>query len=632
MRECSVKTLWKSNVHSKKTTWPLMLGALGVVYGDIGTSPLYAFREAVSAAGGNDTATILGLLSLLFWTVTALVTIKYVGVMLRADNAGEGGILSLVALAQQRLGQQGIWLQRIVALGVLGTALFYCDALITPAVSVLSAVEGLEDLDPHFRGAVIPLTLIILIGLFAIQRNGTERVARLFGPVMLLWFGVLALMGVVQIALQPAVLIAVNPLYAARLLMIHPGSALVILGAIFLAVTGAEALYADMGHFGRGPVQIVWLVLVWPSLLLNYFGQGALMLGAHEAISNPFFALSTDGALPALVLLATFATIIASQATISGAFSVTRQAVQLDLLPRVKVIQTSAREHGQIYVPATNLILLLAAVAFVLVFRSSSALTSAYGASVVGTMFITSILGAVVARWVWNWSVARTALVFGSFSLIEFAFLIGNATKIPNGGWVPLALAAALYVVFLTWRDGRQRLRRVLTERAVPIAQLEKLLAGTSRVPGTAVFLVSDANYVPTAMLRNLEHNHVCHEQIVILQIEIVRQPRIDALGRTSVRMLSPGIHVLRSRFGFMETPDVSAALRSAVRLGLNMSGTSTSFFVGWHLVRARRQSGWGSLRRMLFAALQRRSTQAADYFNMPTRRVIVLATEVELR
>jgi KUP system potassium uptake protein len=623
---------WNFNVHSNKTTWPLMLGALGVVYGDIGTSPLYALREAVSAAGGSDAATVLGLLSLLFWTLTALVTIKYVGMMLRADNAGEGGILSLVALAQQRLGQSGKWVQRIVAIGVLGTALFYCDALITPAVSVLSAVEGLEDLDPRFTHAVIPLTLVILIALFAIQRRGTERVARLFGPVMLLWFATLAVMGAVQIAHHPEVLSAVNPLYAVRLFTSHPGSALVILGAVFLAVTGAEALYADMGHFGRGPVQVIWLALVWPALLLNYFGQGALMLGAPGAITNPFFALAPTAALPVLVLLATFATIIASQATISGAYSVTRQAVQLDLLPRVKVIQTSAREHGQIYVPATNLILLVAAVGFVLAFKSSSALTSAYGAAVVGTMFITSILGAVVAHWVWKWSVLRTTLVFGSFALVELAFVIGNATKIPSGGWVPLALAAVLYAVFLTWRDGRQRLRRVLAARAVPIAQLEKLLEGVARVPGTAVFLVSDANFVPTAMLRNLEHNHVSHAQIVLLQIEIVRQPRIDALGRTSVRMLTPSIHVLKSRFGFMETPDVSDALRSAVRLGVNIAGNETSFFVGWHLVRAVRQSGWGSLRRVLFAALQRRSTQAADYFSMPMRRVIVLATEVELR
>ena len=619
-------------MQQRKTTWPLMIGALGVVYGDIGTSPLYAFREALNATGSSDLPSVLGLLSLLFWTLTVIVTLKYVGVMLRADNAGEGGILSLVALAQQHMGMTSPWVQRIVSLGVLGTALFYCDALITPAVSVLSAVEGLEDLDPSFRRAVLPLTLAVLVVLFAIQKSGTERVSRMFGPVMLIWFLILAVMGTVQIFHNPVVLAGVNPVYALRLLYTHPGSALVILGAVFLAVTGAEALYADMGHFGRGPVQTIWLALVWPSLLLNYFGQGALVLGSQHAISNPFFSLAPAGVLPALVLLATAATIIASQATISGAFSVTRQAVQLDLLPRVRVIQTSAHEHGQIYVPATNAFLFVAAVGFVLAFGSSSALTSAYGASVVGTMFITSILGAVVSRNVWHWPVWRLLSIFGLFALVELAFVVGNATKIASGGWVPLTLAALMFGVFLTWRDGRQRLRRELAARAVPLSKLQSLISGAARVPGTAVFLVSDAAFVPTAMLRNLEHNHVCHEQIVILQVEIVRQPRVDAFSRTSVELYAPGIYLLRARFGFMETPDITQALRSAARRGLDVHINEASFFVGWHLVRALRRPGWGTLRRMLFAWLQRRSTQAAEFFRMPTKRVIVLATEIELR
>jgi KUP system potassium uptake protein len=616
----------------RKTTWPLMVGALGVVYGDIGTSPLYAFREALNATGSSDLPSVLGLLSLLFWSLTVIVTLKYVGVMLRADNAGEGGILSLVALAQQHMGMTSPWVQRIVSLGVLGTALFYCDALITPAVSVLSAVEGLEDLDPGFRRAVLPLTLLVLVVLFAIQKSGTERVSRMFGPVMLVWFLVLAVMGIVQILHNPVVLAGLNPVYGLRLLFTHPGSALVILGAVFLAVTGAEALYADMGHFGRGPVQTIWLALVWPSLLLNYFGQGALVLGSRHVITNPFFSLAPAAVLPALVLLATAATIIASQAAISGAFSITRQAVQLDLLPRVRVIQTSAHEHGQIYVPATNAFLFVAAVGFVLAFGSSSALTSAYGASVVGTMFITSILGAVVSRNVWHWPVWRMLSIFGLFALVELAFVVGNATKIASGGWVPLTLAALMFGVFLTWRDGRQRLRRELAARAVPLSKLQSLISGAARVPGTAVFLVSDAAFVPTAMLRNLEHNHVCHEQLVILQIEIVRQPRVDAFSRTSVELFAPGIYLLRARFGFMETPDVSQALRSAARRGLDVHVNEASFFVGWHLVRAVRRPGWGTLRRMLFAWLQRRSTQAAEFFRMPTKRVIVLATEVELR
>jgi KUP system potassium uptake protein len=619
-------------INTANRRWPLMLGALGVVYGDIGTSPLYALREALHAAGGNDAQTVLGLLSLLFWSLTVIVTVKYVGVMLRADNAGEGGILSLVALAQQQLDPTGRWLPRIVALGVLGTALFYCDALITPAVSVLSAVEGLQDLDAGFSQAVIPLTIGILVALFAIQRHGTERVSYLFGPVMLLWFGTLAVTGIAQIQRHPEVLLAVSPVPGLMFLQTHPGVALAVIGAIFLAVTGAEALYADMGHFGRLPVQWVWLAFVWPALLLNYFGQGALVLGGGAASANPFFAMTSAPGLPALILLATAATIIASQATISGAYSVTRQAVQLDLLPRVAVVQTSARQHGQIFVPAANLLMLVAAVAFVLAFKSSSALTAAYGASVIGTMFITSIIGAVVAAKVWRWRAWRIALVFGSFALVELAFVVGNATKIPSGGWVPLTLALMLYGVFLSWRDGRQRLRQVLAARAVPLARLTGLLQDVTRVPGTAAFLVSDARYVPTALLRNIEHNHVCHEQVVVLQIEIVRHPRVDPLTRTSVQTHAPGIYVLRARFGFIETPDVSEALRSAARTGLNLHVGDTSFFVGWHLVRELRTSGWGSLRRALFAALQRRSTQAADYFHMPRWRVIVLATEVELR
>ncbi len=609
----------------------LMLGALGVVYGDIGTSPLYAFREALAAAGGG-TDTVVGLLSLLFWSLGIVVTLKYVLVMLRADNAGEGGILSLVALAQQRLSGGSRWTARVVALGVLGTALFYCDALITPAVSVLSAVEGLQDIDAAFARFVLPITVAILIVLFAFQRHGTERVARLFGPVMILWFGALALTGLQQIAGNPAVLVALNPAAGLQLLVTAPGTALAVLGAVFLAVTGAEALYADMGHFGRVPVQRAWLLVVWPALLINYFGQGALVMSHPAAASSPFFSMTPAAVLPAMIILATAATIIASQATISGAYSVTRQAVQLDLLPRVRIVQTSDREHGQIYVPSTNRVLLLAAVAFVLVFRSSSALTAAYGASVVGTMFITSLLGAVVARQVWNWPMWRTAAVFGSFALVEFAFVAGNATKIPAGGWVPLALALCLYVVFLAWRDGRGRLRSELRARAVPMSQLPQRLAGITRVPGTAVFLVSDLRYVPTALLRNLQYNHVVHEKVIVLQMSIERQPRVDAVGRSTVDMPLEGVYLVRARFGFMETPDVTDALRSAARSNQIGSLRELSFFVGRHLVRARPRTGWSAPALNAFAWMQRRSTQAAEFFHMPTQRVMVLAIEVELR
>ena len=608
------------------------LGALGIVYGDIGTSPLYALKEATAVAGGaTDPATVLGVLSLIFWSLLIVVTLKYVVLILRADNAGEGGTLSLLALIQQKVGATGIWASRLIALAALGTALFYCEALITPAISVLSAVEGLELLDPGFRGAVLPITLGIIIALFALQRRGTARVGRMFGPIMVLWFGVLGVLGGMQIVRAPEVLLALNPAHAITFLAGHPSVALAILGAVFLVLTGAEALYADMGHFGKRPVQVAWFALVWPGLLLNYFGQGAILLHSPTPIANPFFALAPDGFLPALVVLATIATIIASQATISGAFSVTRQAVQLDLLPRVQILQTSPDERGQIYVPAANGAMLIAVIGFVLAFGSSSALSAAYGASVIGAMLITTLLGAIVARIRWGWSVASIVAVFGLFLFVDIAFVIGNATKIVHGGWVPLTLAALMFAGFVTWRDGRARLRRELQRRAVPWTALPELLAKATRVPGTAVFLVSHTGFVPTALLRNLEHNHVCHERIVILHLEILRTPRQDRAARAWVEELLPNVHAVRARFGFMETPDVAEALRGAHQRGLRLDPADCTYFLGWHLVRAIPRPGLAGLKYAVFAYLQRRSAQAAEFFRMPTKRVVVLATEIEI-
>ncbi len=518
-----------------------------------------------------------------------------------------------------------------MALGVLGAALFYCDALITPAISVLSAVEGMEILNPEFERAVLPTTLAVIVLLFAIQRRGTARVGRLFGPIMILWFVALAVLGAMEILQAPQVLKAVNPWYALKLFATHPGLSLVILGAVFLVVTGAEALYADMGHFGRKPVAMAWLVLVWPALLINYFGQGALLLQSATPIANPFYALAPQALLPALVLLSTAATVIASQATISGAFSVTREAVQLDLLPRVRVLQTSAEAHGQIYVPAANLFMLVAVVLFVVGFGSSSALSAAYGASVVGTMLITTLLGALVASSLWNWPVWRVATLFGLMLLVDLAFVAGNATKIASGGWVPLALAGMMFAMFITWRDGRLRLRAELEQRAVPIKRLPELLEPAAKVPGTAVFLVSHSGFVPTALLRNLEHNKVHHAQIVILHVEIQRVPRTDPLCRVVVEELLPNVYDVRARFGFMETPDVGEAMRNARRQGLKVFAEDSSFFLGWHLVRARPRPGIPGLKSRAFAFLQRRSAQAAEFFNMPTRGVMVLATEIEL-
>jgi KUP system potassium uptake protein len=607
------------------------IGALGVVYGDIGTSPLYALKEATAASGGAaDAGNVLGVLSLIFWSLFLVITLKYIVLILRADNAGEGGILSLVALVQQRVGTAGKWAARLVALGLLGCAMFYCEALITPAITVLSAVEGLALLNPELDRAIVPITLVIIVALFMLQRRGTERVGGLFGPIMVVWFVTLGGLGAMAIVREPAVLAALSPTYAFATIATHPALSFAILGAVFLVLTGGEALYADMGHFGRKPVRLAWFALVWPGLLLNYFGQGAMLLASPEPTANPFFALAPASILPFLVVLAAAASVIASQATISGAFSITRQAVQLDVLPRVQILQTSPDERGQIYVPAANRVMLVAVVGFVLAFGSSSALSGAYGASVIGTMIITSVLGAVLAAKAWGWPLWRIALTFGLFFLIDFAFVLGNATKIPNGGWVPLALAALMFIGFVTWRDGRAKLRRQLQKRAVPWSELPELLAKATKVPGTAVFLVSHSGFVPTALLRNLEHNHVYHEHIVILNMEILRSPRQDRASRAWVEELMPGVHAVRARFGFMETPDVNEALRGARQRGLRL-GEDCTFFLGWHLVRAVERRGLRNVKYQLFAFLQRRSAQAAEFFRMPTRRVVVLATEIEI-
>jgi KUP system potassium uptake protein len=618
-------------MNQPRTLSAATLGALGVVYGDIGTSPLYALREATAVAGGaTDANAMLGVLSLIFWSLLVIITLKYIVVILRMDNEGEGGVLSLVSLVENKLPANGKAAKRLVLLAVLGTAFFYCDALITPAISVLGAVEGLAIVDPGMQRLVVPVTLGILVALFAMQRRGTERIGRLFGPIMVVWFVSIGLLGLREILRTPDILMALDPAYAFAVLLGHPGLALVILGAVFLVLTGGEALYIDMGHFGRKPVRLAWFLIVWPGLLLNYFGQGALLLRSPGATVNPFFEMASPAALPFLIAIATAAAIIASQATISGAFSVTRQCVQLDLLPRVEILQTSADVHGQIYVPATNMFMFLATCAFVVIFQGSSALSGAYGAAVNGTMVITTLLGAIAARAAWKWPVWRVIAVFGLFGVVDLAFVLGNATKIPSGGWIPLVLSAGMFAVFVTWRDGRALLRAELQRRAVPLSELPGLLAGATRVPGTAVFLVSHQGFVPTAMLRNLEHNRVCHEKIVILNLDIQRTPRQDVVSRSYPEEIFPGVHLVHARFGFMETPDVAVALAGAHRKGLRVDEDCT-FFLGWHLVRARARRGTADMKMRMFAWMQRRSAQAVEFFRMPTRRVVVLATEVEI-
>jgi KUP system potassium uptake protein len=618
---------------ASKITSAATIGAMGVVYGDIGTSPLYAFEQTMQATGSAQQTVpmVLGILSLMFWSLLIVVTLKYIVLMLRADNDGEGGILALFALVQRRIEGARGWGHYVVALAVLGAALFYCDALITPAISVLSAVEGLEVLSPSATRFVIPITLVLIVLLFSFQSRGTERVGRLFGPVMLLWFGVLAVTGTIAILNNPGVLRAVDPRYGLMMLMRHQGVALAVLGAVFLTLTGGEALYADMGHFGKGPVRAAWFTVVWPSLILNYFGQGALVLQDAGAVHKTLFALLPAALLPAFVVLATAATIIASQATITGAFSMTRQAIQLDLLPRLRILQTSAHEHGQIYVPVVNVVVFVAVCILVISFGSSDALGNAYGAAVAGTMAITTVLAIVLAQSKVRWKPWLIVLVFGPLLLIDAVYFISNLTKFAQGAWVPLLLAMVLFSVFMTWRFGRRLLRAALRQMAVPLKKLPELTASAVRVPGTAVFLVSEPNFVPTALLRNLEHNHVLHERVIFLNMEFVRSPRQDAADRVRIDTLLPNVYLVTARFGFMETPDVSEALRQCRAHNLKLFAQDCSFFLGWHLVVPRPRTGYEGLRLRSFAWMQRSSTQAAEFFQMPEHGVMVLATQVEL-
>ncbi len=619
------------NQQPRRLSLASLVGAVGIVYGDIGTSPLYTMQEAVGAAGTFDRQAVLGVLSLIFWSLTISVTLKYLTIIMRADNQGEGGILALFALAQRRLITGSTWAKVAVWLALIGTAFFFCDALITPAISVLSAVEGLELFDPDFKKAVIPITLAVLAVLFAYQRHGTARVGSFFGPIMVVWFVVIAVVGVVPIVRIPQVLAALNPLAGLGLLAHRPQVALAIIGAVFLALTGAEALYADMGHFGRQPVRVSWYVLVGPALVLNYFGQGALLLELGKPVDHPLYHLVPAALLPWMVILATAATVIASQATISGAFSMARQAVHLDLLPRLRVLQTSALEQGQVYMPTVNWLVFIAVCAFVVGFGSADALSGAYGAAVVGTMVVTTVLGAFVAATQWNWPKWQVAALFGLLLIVDLAFVAGNMTKVPTGGWIPLTLGAILCLIFTTWRNGRLELRAALAKLAVPRAELPKLVAGVHRVPGTGVFLASNAHLVPSALIRNIEHNGVVHQRVIILNVEISDTPRQDPVHRLQIEESMPGVFCITARFGFMEMPDVAEALKACRARGLRVFTEDSSFFVGRHVVRARPLPGWRGLQRRLFARMQQYSTQAAEFFRMPFRDVVILNTSVEI-
>jgi KUP system potassium uptake protein len=613
--------------------WALTLGSMGVVYGDIGTSPLYAVREAVSAAtsggeGAPDAA--LGVISLILWALTIVVTLKYVVVLLNADNNGEGGTLALMALAR-RVG--GRLAEVVAALGIIGAALFFGDALITPAISVLSAIEGLKIVTPSFEPYVVPLTIVILVVLFAAQSRGTARVAAFFGPVMAVWFVAIAVPGVIAIAEDPWILLAINPFYGLKFLLEHGMIGLVTLGAVFLAVTGAEALYADLGHFGRRPIQVAWLAFVFPSLALNYLGQGALLLADPGAIENPFFLLYPNWAQLPMIVLATAATVIASQAVITGAYSLTRQAIQLGLLPRVEIRHTSEAREGQIYLPRVNLLLFLGVLLLVTSFRSSSSLASAYGIAVTGTMVVTTAMAFVVISKVWRWSLFATAALITPFLLLDLTFLSANLLKVVQGGWMPLALGTLVLIIMYTWRRGTRLLGEKTRRQEMPLDQLVVMLERKPpiRVPGTAVFLTSDPRSAPTALMHSLKHYKVLHEKNVVLTIESAHTPRVAAEDR--VRLEPVGSTFLRVylRFGFTETPNVPRALGIARQLGWQFDIMSTSFFLSRRALKPAAQSGMPRWQDRLFITLARAADDASSYFHIPTGRVVEVGTQVTI-
>lgn len=611
--------------------WILALGSIGVVYGDIGTSPLYALREAVIAATGGGAITepiIFGILSLIFWALILVVTLKYVFILLRADNQGEGGTLSLMALAQRSMGKGLVF---IPVLGMIGAALFYGDAIITPAISVLSAVEGLKIVTPAFDPYILPLSLAILVALFAVQSFGTGRVASYFGPITLVWFAAIAAAGLLHISDHPGVLAAMNPAYAVSFLAGHGMIGLVTLGAVFLAVTGAEALYADLGHFGRRPIQYAWLVIVLPALFLNYLGQGAMLLKDPASIENPFFLMVPDWALVPMVVLATAATIIASQAVITGAFSLTRQAIQLGLLPRMRIRFTSETQSGQIYMPNVNWLLLFGVVVLVLAFRSSSSLASAYGIAVTGTMVVTATMAIAVIWKYWKWPLWLSLAVMLPLLLIDVIFFAANALKILHGGWVPLALGAALLLVMWTWRRGTAILFAKTRKSEVPlgdlVGSLERRLPHL--VPGTAVFFTSDPESAPTALLHSLKHYKVLHEHNVVLTVRNSTLPVVSDTERMSTRRLSDHFTLMQISFGYMENPSIPAALLQARPDGLKFDIMTTSFFLSRRTVRASPRSGMPLWQDGLFIALARNADDASHYFRLPTDRVVEVGSQI---
>jgi KUP system potassium uptake protein len=621
---------------TRKALARMALGALGVVYGDIGTSPLYTIQNTfsdVNAAITPDRANILGVLSVTFWLLVMIVSLKYVVFIMRADNKGEGGIMALMALAQRaaRGNVRVRWI--IMILGLLGASLFYGDGVITPAISVLSAVEGLKVLTPQLSHWVVPLTVLILLGLFVAQSRGTSRVGAVFGPIMLIWFATLAALGVTEILRQPHVLLALNPWYGLEFFRANGWHGFLALGGMVLAITGCEALYADMGHFGRAPIRLAWFGYVSPALVLNYFGQGALLLSKPAAIDNPFYRLVPEGLLIPMIVLASIATVIASQAVISGAFSMTREAIQLGFSPRLEVVHTSRETLGQIYLPWVNRLLLVLVIAAVLGFRSSNALGAAYGIAVTGTMFITTCLALIVARRLWGWKRFLVALAGAVFLTIDASLFSANAIKIEDGGWFPLVLGLFAFLIMSTWRRGRDLVLRELKQTGLALEPFIASLAEHPplRVPGTAVFLTANVNAVPNALLHNLKHNKVLHERNVLLTVETLESPVAEYGERTEITALGHEFFRLTLRFGFAEDPDIPAALQSCSAKGIGFDMMDTTFFVSRESIVATDRAGMPLWRDRLFAFLARNASSATAFFRIPGNRLIELGTQVEI-
>lgn len=614
--------------------WGLTLGAIGVVYGDIGTSPLYALHESVLAAAGPGNLpsheVVLGILSLIIWALLIVVTLKYIVILLRADNHGEGGTLALMALANKAMGART---PLIALLGIISGGLFYGDAIITPSLSVLSAIEGVKIITPAFEPYVVPMTAAILLGLFAVQSRGTARMAAFFGPVTLVWFIALALAGLWHIADDPSVLLAFNPLYGVRFLIEHGIVGLLTLGAVFLVVTGSEALYADLGHFGRGPIRAAWLLVALPALTINYLGQGALILANPAALENPFFLLYPQWALIPMVVLATAATVIASQAVITGAYSVTQQAIQLGLLPRLEIRHTSEALVGQIYMPKINGLLLVGVLALVFLFRSSNALASAYGIAVTGTMVVTAMLAFVVIWKVWNWSPIAAAALVAPLLILDLTFLGANLLKVMEGGWMPLMLGGAMVTAMYTWRRGTALLGAKSARQEIPLKTLIGMLKRSPphRASGTAVFLTGDPAHAPTALLHNLKHNKVLHDHNVVLTVEYAELPHVPRDERVRIESLDDSFLRVVLRFGFMDVPNIPQALGLARKAGWQFEIMSTSFFLSRRSLKIAAKSEMPRWQDRLFIALASGASDATDYFRIPTGRVVEIGAQVAI-